>query len=775
MVAATFMWSIVRREDAETLAAELAPRVECEPQIKSPARLVDLNSLVVEPSREELALVDDERDQVDTLPVFWTPRTISDNGDAKVEIEVVAKEDGSPVKGVALEFSDAPLWENGPHGAEQFRASSQTGDDGRAKVTLPPGRAFLVAARTEREPISTAELTLGPFGVGEVASTTIVLRSRADDRCVVRVIDDASEKPIVGASARPASSQGSMSSQRPSRARTTSLDSDLAHALDSVRTASSDGASAQFALAFASNIDASSDGAAALAPEREAPSAGELESGADGIVEIPFATWKHELFAIDADGYGPALVESTPGHDSVDDAVIVRLSRCATMFARVADLSGAPRQAIRVIVSAQRRALLQGDGNRAAIGGEWSASGSTTTDQIAAIEQIPSKVPYSIQVLRSDVRVLDCPSPITLEPGERRSIELEIAGGTRVVGQIHDSRGEPLDGAEIWIIADSNRSTSCLDSSEVGACASRAWTNAYGAFSFEHIATGDWLVGPAPWVNRDTAPIGRTIRITPGMPTIAVELCAMRGFTIRGHVFDPRGRAASDQRVVASSSKSRARFTVLSDRDGGFVLGPLADEEYEVRAQATKRCAASETVTVRGGDSAIELRLQDAATLAVTVLDASGRSIRNAEVFAMPRQRRAFEPAIGPLQLVEGVYSETPIPIGSYDVVATFKDSIGGARVELSDRSTDPQSIRLQRAARVRPTWFGGTQSATLDLAFADFQRGRIELSRGEPDTVLVFPGSTKFHWIDSRGADGSQSLDLAAGETKSITIGKKD
>ncbi|MCC6784284.1 MAG: carboxypeptidase regulatory-like domain-containing protein [Planctomycetes bacterium] len=148
---------------------------------------------------------------------------------------------------------------------------------------------------------------------------------------------------------------------------------------------------------------------------------------------------------------------------------------------------------------------------------------------------------------------------------------------------------------------------------------------------------------------------------------------------ITGRVIDALGVgiAAARVSVLGGEDGKQLLARTVCDADGMFVCTklPLDGRGYlRVRAEAKGRCVGDEftRVTTSAPESFETLRLWDAGTLAVRVVDAEGRGLKGVAVIAEAHESRVFgfEPQGKGESDAEGKLTLEGIPLGAVDVRA---------------------------------------------------------------------------------------------------------
>jgi protocatechuate 3,4-dioxygenase beta subunit len=344
-------------------------------------------------------------------------------------------------------------------------------------------------------------------------------------------------------------------------------------------------------------------------------------TGPDGRVRVgPLAPDELE---VRAEGYVPA-------HARVEgDALTVRLERGATLRGRVRMPDGAPAAGAFVALEAREGFLARGSILFGLLGGK--RVGHSEAD---GSFRFPGLAPTPIDVASALYR-----------DGEEWTAQGRgIPGGDEVVltlarpekelpptvHVLHVSGpdGMPVPIAEGAYVAERGTRTFTVrdGSAELANVDPNGRVEVWGARS----AGGEYL----PYAPARVEPIG------PGARTVDVRMVADRA--IDGRVHDESGRGVpgvviSTERQSAKDRPREDRFSPTSWRDrtrpdGTFRIGGLDAGEYELSFAVPVEFAAPEPTRVTGGTTGLDVVLQAAAVVRVTVLDDRGAPVLGAPV-----------------------------------------------------------------------------------------------------------------------------------------------
>jgi RNA polymerase sigma factor (sigma-70 family) len=239
-------------------------------------------------------------------------------------------------------------------------------------------------------------------------------------------------------------------------------------------------------------------------------------------------------------------------------------------------------------------------------------------------------------------------------------------------------------------------------------------------------ADGRFTVGPLPpgkttvfalkpgdrstFAYDDHRPNQETLVLVPDQLHDGVDLELFRDVQeIAGAVFDQTGRPVRNALIIASPERDGraykttpgARADVLTDADGHFLIRGLSDRVHTVWAVHPEYGEASQ-VHVPPGSRDLRLRFAAVAGLAGSVVDASGRPVRDYELTlartaATSETLRAFHDRLGhgdnarrEVHDPKGAFRIRPLAAGRYDL---FVSAPGGGAV-LLDLEVPPGQLR---------------------------------------------------------------------------------
>ena len=205
------------------------------------------------------------------------------------------------------------------------------------------------------------------------------------------------------------------------------------------------------------------------------------------------------------------------------------------------------------------------------------------------------------------------PVAVTLDDGEDRSVDLELALAGTIAGSVVDETGAAVPGVVVrWLRADGGDTGKCLtDDAGRYRCGALSGGGRYQAAVFPTSA----MQTPFPAVDGQMAPVIAVADGNTEVHDVRLAIVARR-YAIRGRVVDDGGQPVADARVSALPARDEQppRFlswlrlpSTFSDADGTFALGELSPGAYALHAQAATGEGIVPRVTTGTTDVAIQL------------------------------------------------------------------------------------------------------------------------------------------------------------------------
>jgi len=523
---------------------------------------------------------------------------------------------------------------------------------------------------------------------------------------------------------------------------------------------------------------------------RGKPPVGGLTTGNDGTFEISCSLWQHPRVRIEAEGYGMRYATLDGLHEDSAHALVVRISRAATLNARVFDAGGAPIEEARIELSVKGYMLSHHEADEqgffasgfVSFPPDESWTGATGADGRAKIEGLPPRVDLGMRVEANGRTLQHDPAGLNLEPGEVKELEWRFGSGTSVKGVVLDQDGKPVAGIAI-----------CAAKSEAGGrriflrdnypVASRTTTNLEGRFTLMDLLPGTWSIGPV--VGRDTPVVGlaEVIELT-GEPTPELYLHVFRGLYIRGRVLTPAGEVASRSRVMGRGEIGEFYEGINVGPDGTFALGPVTLNRVTLTASAFDKFAASDPVQATAGDTGIVLQLKLGGAIRGRVVDGVTGSACAAQLYFAPEKPGGrtgmLSNGMQTNTQENGSFSRGGFDAGMWSVTAMTADGrfAQQAHIEVGGGSdTGELVLTLSPGGRLKLGYKGADPQVrvtiTAQSAAVNFGMG---IGRGKFTECLAPAGALVLEIRKTyEGPARTRAVDLKPGETKEITLTDED
>ncbi len=357
----------------------------------------------------------------------------------------------------------------------------------------------------------------------------------------------------------------------------------------------------------------------------------------DGEFELRCRSWADNYVRVEAEGYAWALAALGKEHATRRSALEIPLARSATLEVLVLD--GARPLASAIVRAATEAFRMSVSPGVFYLGNEPRWSATSEADGVARLVDLAPNAPLKLEVAHGN-RTQTLGTPLTLEPGEARRIEVRFGAGATIRGRVETSSGAPLADVETLRVAVERSFRSLLEDHRKPVATTRS--DAAGHFAFEDVAAGDWWIGVAPKRSdsfrerpgnpRQLAPVAEPVAVTSAGGAIAVVVRTDEGLFIGGRTLDSSDSAASSM-VFACSWDSDVFAFGRSQDDGAFRLGPLPTGEYRVQARAMPggpsgaSDSSSVEVSALAGVNDLELLLLPGASVSASLIGPDGAPI----------------------------------------------------------------------------------------------------------------------------------------------------
>jgi uncharacterized GH25 family protein len=507
----------------------------------------------------------------------------------------------------------------------------------------------------------------------------------------------------------------------------------------------------------------------------------EIHARSDGTFEIVARSWEVRSASASADGHARAIFGLKPGHESPERALEVRLSRAATLEVLVLDGSSLASEAKVELTTELYRLRLESDWWDFLMGEDPAWTAKSDLSGLAVVGNLPPRVPLVLSIESRDRPRRVEAEAITLEPGERKRIEIHLGSGGTILGRVEDAQGRAVPELEIWRMAAEFPAPKPLESYDTPAARTR--TDAQGRFRFEDVPAGAWHVGP-PSISRwdesartadAMAALAQVVEVEAGSLPREIVIRVDRGLYLSGTVVDPEGRPAPEISVWANSESALEHLNGKTDDAGRFRIGPLTAGSYAIQAGGFGHGlhAPSESLIVDAGASEITLHLRVGGAIRGRTLDAAGR-LRECQIMLVREGEQGWTG-----KRSEGSFSFEGLLPGAYVLNAQGSDGFCGRRTGLYLRAgttLEGIDVVLEQGALLRLT-FDGEQPHVGYAVYVDGTAfGSDGLERGREGTMTVPAGEIEVRWWNPKGElETVQRLTLSPGEERSVTWGGKE
>jgi hypothetical protein len=510
-----------------------------------------------------------------------------------------------------------------------------------------------------------------------------------------------------------------------------------------------------------------------------------ITSDLDGRFELALAKWKRPALRVEAEGYGPALVVPSAGHEERDHALEVSLSRVASLHVSIRGASGEPLEDVEAklttpgynMVASQEELL------SAAIDvpdPTWTAR--TDASGRAELLGLPAAMPLHLTLSQERRVVLEGAAPIVLEPGESRDVEYDIGRGCHVNGRLVDQAEQAVAKQELWLVrAKHDVGTYFLPYMDEQVVM-RTRTDEAGRFVLDDVAPGSWWLGsaclrrqPQPGDPTLVAPAGQVVEIAAGVASQDVVLHVDRGLYIRGHVQDSEGEPA-DGIVQSFRTPIAGGITAQVDATGVFALGPLVAGPHDLQAWSGADSRKSEIVSVEAGAEGVVLVLREGGTVQGIVTDAETQRPAAAAITIVAEGG----PELGMLAVSsteDGSFRGQGLEPGTYALCARTSDGRCGILRHVEVRAgttTSDLVIALSAGAKLRLRYQGDEDFASIVVLVDGVAIAMDGVEKGHEVEWTVAAGSlTVRMYTGSPEPADERVVQLAAGETQAVVFGK--
>jgi protocatechuate 3,4-dioxygenase beta subunit len=473
---------------------------------------------------------------------------------------------------------------------------------------------------------------------------------------------------------------------------------------------------------------------------------------------------------------GGAFVPVVQGFEDPARPYEVRLARAAALDVRVRDASG-PVGGLGVELTTPWWSIQTSASF--AFGGFQPSDpryrGITDAGGRVLLEDLPPRVPLHVRILRDRV-VRDEATPVQLDPGEVRALDLSLGSGAVVRGRLTSRDGSPIAGHAIWRAAAEQPRARVFPRYQDDVVV--AVTDAEGRYRFDDVPAGAWNVGPSPMSDasgrgRSLAPfagLAPLVDVPAGGGEFEIDLVVDHGLHLVGRVLLPDGGPAQRSHVLASlyDSSTWAYLNGDVDAQGRFRIGPLVPGEWTLVAMVPPKepFASSEELRVAAGTEGIELRLRRAGGAAGRVFEAQTKRPRAADLFLSESSGSTRI-----LRTEDGSFSFLGLLPGSYVLAARTEDGLVGRRSLSIEEGAEVQlEIEVAPGARLVLRYLGEHAHSSYRIVAGGEQVAVGNVAKDAREIVVVPAEPLEVRWteLDPRYEESTQ-VALALGEEREL------
>lgn len=677
------------------------------------------------------ALADAEREAASMLPQVAgqarTPADESPAGAALLRVHVLSKEDGTPVSGRRLSLvgeSDRGKFDCRPVAGSHARVGEcpTTDDEGwaeleaEAEVDYSLRLLWLQAALADRN--------VDPLQPGEQRNMEVLVATQRAAEFYGVLVDEAQARPLSGGQVVVEKTERTLGSGRGSRPTST--------------------------------------------PKRSVAE-GRLRVGPDGRFRLEFDASERRFAAASAPGFARVVFALTAEHSDPKRPLEVQMWRAAQVEAQVRDGAGNPVVGAEVALTTESYRVAQGAPMAELYFAEnprWSAK----TDEFgrARIADLPPRTSLKLSVERDVLDRHEEATPLVLDPGESRALEIVWGSGGSIRGRVVDGDGQPVAQQEIWCMVNRWGRALPVLFERHNVPAARTRTDESGRFEFNDLSLGTWCIGISPSETRLRAGLvvnleggnepatlpayAETVELQRTGEVLDMLLRVDRMLFVRGNVLRPDGDPMGPCSILGYVKNTNLHINCMSDGLGEFALGPLPRGLWTLSAgDYGTEFADSLPVDAQAGSEGVVLQLRTSSTLVGRAVDGLTLQLVPCELTLVlsdgshtdwqMTETRTGEFRIG--GLLPGNYSLSARDgAGSVGVLSPIVLEKGQVLRDLE--------LRLVRGAKLRLRYEGQAKVVNVSILAAGVLVRSEGIERGQQSEFHVPAGAIEVRWRDS-------------------------
>ncbi len=664
---------------------------------------------------------------------------LPEDGVTRLRVHLLNKEGRLPLKGkrlAALAMEDRTDEERGRHSGNPRRLApvQTTGEDGCAIFEIPPDTACTIFNLSLE--LDFKECNVAALEQGEQRELEILVRTLGDLTLFGRLVDAKNSRAIAG---------GMLEVQRDSASNY-------------------------------SDFDERGEFDGRPSPVVEGPP---ISAGVDGRFQVQLKSWVRQRFvSATAPGYSRTWFAFESGHTDSSLPLEVRMTRSASVLATVKDEAGAPIAGVRLDFSTSADQIQQASqSDRMYLNSDAHWRAVTDENGKASVLDLPTNVPLKLVLRRTGFEPREEPNPITLEPRERRKLEIRWGSGGTLKGQVLNADGSSLAQQRIWRMASRSQHREPFFFSSFEKPAAVTKTDEQGRFQFSDVPIGAWCVGVAPENFYDETASGipalaQTIEVKASGEVVELELRVQARLFITGKVLDPSGAPAANCSIFAWVENTRLICDAETNESGEFRLGPLTQGLWKLHASMFyEQAAPALPVDVEAGSDGVVLQLRVGASVAGKVVDAATLEPLDCDV-NLSSSDDDKQPWSG-RPTTHGNFKFDSLLAGNYWICAR---DVGGrigvsAAFKLAEGEVlEDLEIRMRPGAKLKLRLKGGAPYFDYTILVGGSPLLYNQVAKGIAQVEVVPAEKLEVRWSNPESKIAkTQTIQLLVGETKEL------